>query len=128
MYLCGQSSRILLCLLVLIGSVSLTGCSGTQALKLLTGGGPSVLANTQAGKTNNQTIGTSTVTEQKLVRPQARTINQTSDTNRVRADSVKTVVVNEVPTWIILLLVLGWLLPSPGEISRKIKNAFRKKL
>lgn len=128
MYLYGPSSRILLCLLVLIGSVSLTGCSGTQALKLLTGGGPNVAANTQAGKTNSQTIGTSTVTEQKLVRPKARTINQTSDTSRVKADSVETVVLNEVPMWVLLLLVLGWLLPSPGEISRKITNAFRKKL
>lgn len=127
-FLSGLSLRTLLLPLAFSGLLLTAGCSGTQALKLLTGGGPNIAANTQAGKTNSQTIGTSSVTEQKLVRPQAKTINQTSDKNKVRADSVKTVVVNEVPTWIILLLVLGWLLPSPNEIGRTIKNAFRKKL
>lgn len=123
-----QSLRLVRLLLASSGMLLMVACSNLNPIGLLTGGGPNVAANTQAGKNNIQSLGTSNVTEQKLVRPQARTINQTSDSNRVRADSVKTVVVNEVPTWIILLLVLGWLLPSPGEISRKIKNAFRKKL
>lgn len=113
--------------LVFSGILLTAGCSGTP-LSLLTGGGPNVAANTQVGKTNNQTIGTSSVTEQKLVRPQARKIEQTADNNKVKADNVHTVVVNEIPAWVVLLLVLGWLLPSPGEISRKITNAFRKKL
>ena len=107
------------------GMLLMAGCSGSP-LSLLTGGGPNVAANVQAGKTNTQTIGTTTVTEQKLVRPQAKTINQTSDNNRVRAESVKTVVVNEVPTWVILLLILGWLFPSPGEIGRSIASIFKK--
>jgi len=93
----------------------------------LTGGGPNVAANTQAGKTNNQTVGTTTITEQKLVRPKARDIKQTSDTNKVSADRVETVVVNEVPAWVILLLILGWLFPSPGEIARWIRSLFKKK-
>lgn len=121
------SSPTLLLPLAFSGTLLMAGCSGTP-LSLLTGGGPNVAANTQVGKTNNQTIGTSSVTEQKLVRPQARKIEQTADNNKVKADEVKTVVVNEVPPWVILLLVLGWLLPSPSEISRKITNAFRKKL
>lgn len=103
----------------------MAGCSNLNPLGVLTGGGPNVAANTQAGKTNSQTIGTSTVTEQKLVRPKARKISQSSDTNKVQADSVETVVVNEIPMWVVLLLILGWLLPSPNEIGRIIRNAFK---
>lgn len=112
-------------LLVFSGTLLMAGCSNLNPLGVLTGGGPNVAANTQAGKTNSQTIGTSTVTEQKLVRPQAQKITQSSDNNKVRADSVETVVVNEIPAWVVLLLILGWLLPSPNEIGRIIRNAFK---
>jgi len=93
----------------------MAGCSGSP-LSLLTGGGPNLAANVQAGKTNSQTIGTTNVTEQKLVRPKARNINQTADNNKVRADKVETVVVNEVPVWVVLLLVLGWLFLVPVRL------------
>jgi hypothetical protein len=126
--LSGLSLRTLLLLLVLIGGVSLTGCSGTQALNLLTGGGPNVAANTQVGKNNLQTIGTSTVNgDQKIVRPQARDIKQSQNSNKVQADRVETVVVNEVPPWVILLALLGWLLPTPRDMVLGFINIFRKK-
>lgn len=118
----GLSSRLLLLLLVLTSTVS---CS-SGALGLLTGGGPNVAANTQAGKTNTQTIGTTNNVEQKLENPVANTIRQSNDSNRVQADSVQTVVVNEVPAWVILLLVLGWLCPSPNEMGRWVRNLFRR--
>ena len=121
-----RSSRLALLALVCSGMLLMAGCSGSP-LSLLTGGGPNVAANVQAGKTNSQTVGTTNVTEQKLVRPKARDINQTADTNQVRSDSVETVVVNEVPVWVVLLLVLGWLLPSPGEIGRYLRSLFVKK-
>lgn len=64
--------------------------------------------------------------DQKIVRPQARDIRQSQDTNKVQADRVETVVVNELPPWILLLLILGWLLPSPGEMGRAIFNIFKR--
>jgi nitrate reductase NapE component len=94
-------------------------------LNLLTGGGPNVAANTQVGKTNAQTVGTTKVTEQKLVRPVARgNIEQSNNTNKVQADSVETVVVNEIPVWAIALGLFGfivwsyllWKLPTPDRI------------
>jgi len=124
-YLHSRSSRLVLLPLVFSGTLLMAGCSGSP-LSLLTGGGPNVAANVQAGKTNSQTIGTTNVTEQKLVRPQARDIRQTADTNQVRSDNVETVVVNQVPVWVILLLILGWLLPSPGEIGRSIASIIKK--
>lgn len=105
----------------------LAGC-GTFPLSILGGGGPNVAANTQLGKQNVQTIGTSTVQEFGTQTVQADRVNTNQgQTTRVNATDVQTVVVNEVPTWIILLLVLGWLFPSPGEIGRSVRSFFSGK-
>jgi len=111
---------------VLLLTLTLGACSSLSPLSLLTGGGTNVAANVQAGKTNTQNVGTTNNVEQTLVRPQANTIRQSNDTSKVQADSVQTVVVNEVPAWVILLLVLGWLFPSPNEIARVVRSWFQK--
>lgn len=46
---------------------------------------------------------------------------------KVSAESVEKVTVNEVQPWVVLLLVLGWLLPSPNEIARWVSNLFKSK-
>jgi hypothetical protein len=101
----------------------MVGC--TNPMDLLKGS-TNVAANTQIGKTNTQTLGQTEITEQSIVRPQARDIKQTSDTNKVSADELRDVTINEVPMWVILLLILGWLLPSPGEIGRSLVNLFKR--
>jgi hypothetical protein len=121
----GLSSRLLVWPLVLMFTLTLTGC-GMSPLSLLAGGGTNVAANTQAGKQNNQTIGTSTVQELGTQTVTSEKVNNSQvQTNRVNANDVQTVVVNEVPAWVILLLVVGWILPSPGEIGRIIRGWFR---
>ena len=111
----GQYSLLLLLLLGLTSTVS---CSKLPSL--LSGGGPNVAANIQAGKTNTQTLGTTNnIAPTASVRPTARVDNIDQ--------SNKTTVVNEVQPWLILLLILGWLLPSPQEIIRSIANIFRRK-
>ena len=123
----GLSSRLLALLLVLTFTLSLTGC-GTTPLSLLTGGGTNVAANTQLGKNNTQTLGISTVQEFGETKVQAEKVTSTQNqTTRVSANDVQTVVVNEVPGWVILLLILGWLFPSPNEIGRWVTNLFRRK-
>jgi len=122
-YLPSPYSPLVRSLLASLGMLLMVGCSGP--LDLLKGS-TNVAANTQVGKTNIQTVGQTNLTEQSVVRPQARDIRQTSDTNKVSAESVQTVVVNEIPAWVILLLILGWLLPSPGEIGRSLANIFRR--
>ena len=120
----GLSSRLLVWPLVLMFTLTLTGC-GMSPLSLLPGGGTNVAANTQAGKQNNQTIGTSTVQELGTQTVTSEKVNNSQvQTNRVNANDVQTVVVNEVPTWVILLLVVGWLMPSPNEIGRIIRGWF----
>jgi len=105
--------------------VFLTACGGP--LDLLTGGGPNVAANVQAGRTNSQTVGTTENLQQKIVRPQARDIRQSKDTNKVQSDSVSSITINEIPAWVILLLVIGWLFPSPGEIANNISKWWTNK-
>lgn len=65
--------------------------------------------------------------DQKIVRPQARDIRQSQDTNKIQAEKVETVVVNELPAWIVLLAIIGWLLPTPRDMILGFINIFRKK-
>lgn len=74
------------------------------------------------GKTNSQTIGTTKIVEQKTESGDIKSVDA-----KVSAESVDRVTVNEVPPWVVLLLILGWLLPSPNEIGRWITNLFTRK-
>ena len=112
-----------LCLICLL---TLAACGPLNPVSLLTGGGPNVAANVQAGETNTQTIGTTAIQEQSIVRPQARDITQTADENKIRTEKVDNLTINETPIWMIVLLVLGWLLPSPSEMGRGLLKVFRR--
>jgi hypothetical protein len=91
-------------------------------LSLMKGGGPNVAANIQAGKTNSQTIGTTKNVEQRTESGDIKSVEA-----KVSAESVDEVTVNEVQPWVILLLILGWLLPSPNEIGRWFTNILTRK-
>jgi len=120
----GQSLRSWLFRLALIGGVSLVTACGSLPMKLLTGGGPNVAANTQVAKVANQTLGSSVATgDQKIERVEGhnnRVEQVQSQDNKVKTESVEKVVINEVPPWVILLLLVGWLLPTPQDIGNRI--------
>lgn len=128
-YWYGLSLHTLPLRLVLIGTVSLglTGCSGINPLKALTGGGVNTAANVQAGKTNSQTVGTTNVTEQKIVRPQARDIKQSTNTNKVQSERVETVVVNEYPIWLIIAFAVALFMDSPVRWVEQLLSLFKRK-
>ena len=113
----GQSLRLVLWLSVWIGLVSLTGC-GASPLSLLTGGGPNVAANTQIGKENNQTVGVvnNTRPQMRIEAPVDTVVQDTSTTKNTEVDPL-----------MLLLLILGWLAPSPGEIGRSFVGLFKRK-
>ncbi|MGJ8660437.1 MAG: hypothetical protein ACSHXL_00230 [Bacteroidota bacterium] len=113
----GRSLRLVLWLSVWIGLVSLAGC-GASPLSLLTGGGPNVAANTQIGKENNQTVGAVNNTRPKLrvEAPVDTVIQDTSTTKNTEVDPL-----------MLILLILGWLAPSPSEIGRNFINLFKRK-
>jgi len=93
--------------------VALSGC--LNPLSLLSGGssGPTLNANVQAGKENNQ----SAVDQSRDISGENVSVNQSSGNFSLggEVDSVK-VLNQDIPMWVILLLVLGWVLPSPKEI------------
>jgi hypothetical protein len=105
-------------ILLLVALLALSGCGGGP-LSLLTGGGPNVAANVQAGKENTQQA----VAVQQKTEAGRDIIQQTSP---VVAENIKEVNIQQTPLWILVLLILGWLLPSPNEIARWIRGLFKK--
>lgn len=100
--------------------IFLASCS---PLGLLTGlgGGPSATAiGTQLGKENTQQI-VASQTKQEAGRDIV--------SKQVEAQSVEKLTVNNQNTsiWMVLLLIIGWVLPSPNEIAKWILQLFGKK-
>lgn len=105
--------------LVVLTLVFFLSACGGGPLSLLTGGGPNVAANVQAGKENTQQI----VANQTKSDVGRDLIQQSSP---IVAENIKEVTIQQTPLWMLVLLVLGWLLPSPNEIARWIRGLFRK--
>lgn len=105
----------------------LAACSGGP-LKLLTGAGPNVAANVQAGAQNHQTLGVSSTNDQRIIRPRARTIEQSAGQTGVRSEKVETVVVEAAPNWVWVLIaglvsgaLVGWNFPRPQELVERLR-------
>ena len=94
---------------------TLSSCGGP--LSLLTGGGPNVAANVQAGKENYQGINTSIDNSVRpVIRPEGPVDTVVQDNSTTKN--------TEVDPLLLLLLILGWLAPSPNEIGRGILKLF----
>ena len=99
----------------------MAGCSPGGALSLLTGGGPNVAANVQAGKTNSQTVGQTNVNAPKaVVRPKARVDSLDQSTTQTTN--------NELPVWVWIMFfvtwVVGWATDTPATM---VKQMIRRK-
>jgi len=88
---------------------ALAGC-GSLPLGML-GGGPNVAANVQAGRENRQTA----VGFEERVEAGRDVIQKEVETGQVDSLTINN---EEIPPWVLLVALLGWLLPSPGEIGR----------
>lgn len=105
--------------LLLISSLTLTGC-GLSTLGLFGGGGgPTVNSNAQIGKENKQAVVTY---EEEESNNAGRDIIKTEVIKEVETDRVEKLTISNqnIPPWVILLLVLGWLLPTPTEMGRSL--------
>ena len=93
----------------------LSGCGLNPIGFLGGGGGPTVNSNAQIGKENRQAVATY---EQETNTSAGRDVVQT--TKEVEAGPVEKLLINNenIPPWVMLLLILGWLLPTPTEIGR----------
>tara|TARA_R110002167_G_scaffold295213_1_gene499793 strand:- start:836 stop:1192 length:357 start_codon:yes stop_codon:yes gene_type:complete len=104
--------------LLALAITTLGSCSQIPGALLggLGGSGTNVAANTQIGKENSQTFGVNT-TMRPVLKPEGPvdTVVQDNSTTKI----------TEMDPLLLLLLVLGWLAPSPNEIARGLRNLFR---
>ena len=109
----------------LVLALFLSGCGLTS---LLPTGGTNVAANTQLGKENKQAVVTY---EEEETNNAGRDI--VTETKEVEAGPVEKLLIKNqnIPPWVIMLLLLGWLLPTPTQIGQSIANfvlaLFRRK-
>jgi len=101
-------------------SLSLSACSPLDAVSFLK---PSsgVSADIQAGKTNEQTTGLSykenQIDAEQVTTYKAQKFAQVTATELIYDESV--------PPWIWILVILGWILPSPIEIYKGLGNLIK---
>jgi len=117
--------RIKSIVILVLCIMPLSGCLGTGFVvsKLLGGGkssGPTVNADVQVGKNNTKALvsnseSTDTKAGDNAVITNTKVESQLAPSGNV--DSIN-VMNQDIPLWMILLLVLGWVLPSPIEIWR----------
>ncbi len=109
-----------LVLILLLSSCGLTS--------FIPAGGTNVAANTQLGKENKQAVVTN---EEETTNNAGRDI--VTETKEVEAGPVEKLWISNqnIPPWVIMLLLLGWLLPTPTQIGQLIANfvlaLFRRK-
>ena len=91
--------------------VALAGC-GALPLGML-GGGTNVAANTQIGRENRQAV---------LSTELGDSAGRDIITKEVETGQVETMTVNnqDIPPWVILLALIGWLLPTPTQMGNAI--------
>lgn len=88
------------------------------------GGGTNVAANTQIGRENRQTA----VSMEERVEAGRDVIQK-----EVEAGPVESLTVNnqDIPPWVLLVALIGWLLPTPTQIGESIGRGlmalFRRK-
>ena len=84
--------------LLLVGVLFLTGCSALDFIPNPFDGGADVNTNAQVGAENTQQI--------------------VANQETITAQSVVQQEIQDIPPWVMILLILGWLLPSPQEIFK----------
>jgi hypothetical protein len=100
----------------LVLTLLLSSCGLTS---LLPTGGTNVAANTQLGKENKQAVVTY---EEEENNNAGRDI--ITETKEVEAGPVEKLWISNqnIPPWVMILLLLGWLLPTPTQIGQSIAN------
>ena len=106
--------------LIIVALLTLTLSSCSSIPSFLSGGGTNVAANTQLGKENYQGV---TANVDSSIRPVLR---PEGPVDTVQQDN-STTTISEIDPLMLILLVLGWLAPRPGEIGRGIRNLFIRK-
>ena len=99
----------------LVLCIFLSGCGLTSLLPFGGSSGPTVNSNAQIGKENRQSV---------LSVEQNTTAGRDVVSKEVETGTVENldIINTNIPPWVMLLLILGWLLPTPTEIARGFMN------
>jgi len=83
------------------------------------GGGTNVAANTQIGRENRQTA----VAFEERVEAGRDVVQK-----EVETDQVENLTINnqDIPPWVLLVALIGWLLPTPMQMGNAIGEALMK--
>jgi hypothetical protein len=86
--------------------------SSCGSIPFLSGGGPTVNSNALVGQNNTQQV-----VAQQTTQDAGRDIITTE--KQVETKDVEEIKINNtnIPVWVILLLIIGWLLPTPTSIG-----------
>ena len=95
--------------------LSLSSCGLTSLPFFSGGGGPQVNSNAQISRENTQQVVAQQTTQQA-----SRDI--VTETKEVEAQSIKDLTIKNtnIPVWVMMLLILGWLLPTPTQIGQAL--------
>lgn len=99
----------------LVLCIFLSGCGLTSLLPFGGSSSPTVNSNAQIGKENRQSV---------LSVEQNTTAGRDVVSKEVETGTVENldIINTNIPPWVMLLLILGWLLPTPTEIARGFMN------
>ena len=93
----------------------LSSCGLSTLLPLGRSGGPTVNSNAQVGAENRQAV----MSVEQNTTAGRDVIKKEVETGTVEnLDIINT----NIPPWVILLLILGWLLPTPTEMIRGVTD------
>lgn len=99
----------------------LSSCGLTSLPFFSGGGGPTVNSNAQIGKENRQAVITY---EEEQSNNAGRDVITTEVLKEVETGTVEDLRISNtnIPVWVMLLLILGWLLPTPTQIGLGLYN------
>ena len=101
----------------LVLTLLLSGCGLTSLLPFGGSGGPTVNSNAQIGAENRQAA----VSVEQTTSAGRDIIQTTKEVETGKVENLDITNTN-IPPRVILLLILGWLLPTPTEIGRSITD------
>ena len=99
----------------LVLCIFLSGCGLTSLLPFGGSSGPTVNSNAQIGAENRQSV---------MSVEQNTTAGRDIVSKEVETGTVENldIINTNIPPWVILLLILGWLLPTPTEMIRGVTD------
>ena len=103
----------------LVLTLFLSGCGLSTLMSLGGSDGPTVNSNAQIGAENRQAVMSVEQTEEVTA---GRDVVTTEVLKEIETGMVEKLNIQNIPPWVMILLLLGWLLPTPTEMGRGMFN------